>query len=191
MKVLKFGGTSVASSGVINQVREISANSNADRIAVVVSALGGVTDLLLDTMHTASRQDASFRKALKVIEDRHLEVVRELLPTKAQSGVLSKVKSELNVLETLLEGAYYIGEVTPRLSDKVVSYGELLSAFIISEYFKVSGLDAVFKDSRELLITDQTHGKAVVDFKETDKRIIQYFEEEKAKVVILPGFIAS
>ncbi|NER08929.1 aspartate kinase [Muriicola jejuensis] len=191
MKVLKFGGTSVASSGVIKQVREISANSKAERIAVVVSALGGVTDLLLDTMHTASRQDASFRKALKGIEDRHLEVVRELLPTKAQSGILSKVKSELNVLETLLEGAYYIGEVTPRLSDKVVSYGELLSAFIISEYFKVSGLDAVFKDSRELLITDQTHGKAAVDFKETDKRIIHYFEEESAKVVILPGFIAS
>ncbi len=191
MKVLKFGGTSVASSGVIKQVREIVAHTGADRLAVVVSALGGVTNLLLDTMNTASRQDPSFRKALKGIEDRHLEVVRELLPLKSQSAVLSKIKSELNVLETLLEGAFYIGEITPRLSDKIVSFGELLSAFTISEYFRVSGLDVSFKDSRELLLTDQTHGKAVVDFKETNRRIRSYFEEEKAPVVILPGFIAS
>ncbi|GGD41802.1 bifunctional aspartate kinase/homoserine dehydrogenase I [Muriicola marianensis] len=191
MKVLKFGGTSVASADVIKQVRDILNHTDTDRVAVVVSALGGITDHLLDTMDIASRQDAAYRKSLKGIENRHLEVVRELMPMKSQSGVLSKVKSELNVLETLLDGVFYIGEITPRLSDRIVSFGELLSAFIISEYFKSSGLNAVFKDSRELLLTDQSHGKAAVDFKESNKRIREYFEQEKAAVVVLPGFIAS
>ncbi len=181
----------MASADVIRQVRDIVNHAESDRIAVVVSALGGVTDRLLETMDIASRQDAAYRKALKGIEDRHLEVVRELMPMKSQSGILSKVKSELNVLETLLDGAFYIGEITPRLSDRIVSFGELLSAFIISEYFTSSGLTAEFKDSRELLLTDQNHGKAAVDFKESNKRIREYFEQEKAAVVVLPGFIAS
>ena len=76
MKVLKFGGTSVASADVIKQVREILVGTKSDRLAVVVSALGGVTDLLLETMNTASRQDPSYRKQLKGIEDRHLGVIR-------------------------------------------------------------------------------------------------------------------
>ena len=191
MKVLKFGGTSVASAEVIRQVCAILKNTETDRMAVVVSALGGVTDLLLSTMDTAARQDPSYRKELKAIETRHLAVVRELLPLKAQSSALSKVKSELNVLETLLEGAFYIGEITPRLSDKIVSFGELLSAFIISEYLRADGLDVVFKDSRELIVTDDHHGKAGVDFNKTNQRIRDYFSDQASSLVLLPGFIAA
>ncbi|MEZ2414798.1 bifunctional aspartate kinase/homoserine dehydrogenase I [Muriicola sp. E247] len=191
MKVLKFGGSSVASADVIRKVKEIVGQTEAKKMAVIVSAFGGVTDLLLNTAKMASEQDLAYKEGLKKIEARHLSVIKDLLPVAAQSRVLSKAKSELNVLETLLEGASYIGEITPRLSDKIVSFGELLSAYIISEFFCESGLEAVYKDSRDLLLTDDSHGKAAVNFPETNKRCKAYFNSEQSTVIVLPGFVAS
>jgi len=191
MKVLKFGGTSVATSASIQQVHNIIAKTKAKKLIVVVSALGGVTDLLLNASKTAAEQNIAYRDVLKKVETRHLSIIKELLPLNAQSKVLSKVKSELNVLETLLEGAFYIGEITPKLSDKIVSFGELLSAYIISEYLIELGHKAIFKDSRELLITDNNHGKAAVDFKESGERCLKFFSKEPAHIIVMPGFIAA
>ena len=191
MKVLKFGGTSVANAVNIELVKDIVSKTETDKTIVVVSALGGVTDLLLNTAYLASIQDDSFKSTLKEIEERHLGTIKELIPINAQSKVLSKVKSELNTLETLLEGAYLIGEITPRLSDKIVSYGELLSSYIIGEFFKESGLNTIHKDSRELIITDEMNGKASVNFSITDKRVRAFITETQHETVIMPGFIAS
>ncbi|NAY93244.1 bifunctional aspartate kinase/homoserine dehydrogenase I [Muricauda sp. JGD-17] len=191
MKVLKFGGTSVANPENINKVRSILENLDSEKVAVVVSAFGGVTDLLITTAHLASSQDLNYKMSLQEIEERHLNTIRELIPVQAQSQVLSKVKGDLNTLETLLEGSFLIGELTPKLSDKIVSYGELLSSFIITEYFKNVGLDIAFKDSRELIITDNNYGKAVVDFPETNANCQAFFEENTHQIVLLPGFMAS
>ena len=169
MKVLKFGGTSVANATNINLVKEIVAHSGSNKIVVVVSALGGITDLLLNAAHLASSQSEGYQSVFKEIEDRHLSTVKELININSQSKVLSKVKSELNSLETLLEGAFLIGEITPRLSDKIVSYGELLSSYIISEYFAESGLDCAYVDSRNLIKTDDHNEKASVNFKLTNQ----------------------
>ena len=191
MKVLKFGGTSVANPENINKVKSILGNQEKNQIAVVVSAFGGVTDLLLNASRSASKQDVGYADSLKEIEDRHISAIRELIPVKSQSAALSKVKSELNILETLLEGAFLIGELTPKLSDKIVSYGELLSSFIISEFLKSEGLDASFKDSRELIKTDNNFGKANVDFKMTNTLCQDFFDSNKNQITILPGFVAS
>ena len=191
MKVLKFGGTSVANPQNINKVKSIVQNLGSEKAAVVVSAFGGVTDLLLNTSRLASLQDKTYTESLKSIEERHLAAVKELIPVQSQSSVLSKVKSDLNILETLLEGAYLIGELTPKLSDKIVSFGELLSAYIIGEYFKSEGLDATFKDSRELIITDNNYGKANVDFTSTTKKCNQFFKENPCQITVLPGFVSS
>nr|WP_297788936.1 bifunctional aspartate kinase/homoserine dehydrogenase I [uncultured Allomuricauda sp.] len=191
MKVLKFGGTSVANPENINKVKSILANKNNEQIAVVVSAFGGVTDLLLNASHLASQQDVNYKNSLKEIEERHISAIRELIPVKYQSAALSKVKSELNILETLLEGAFLIGELTPKLSDKIVSYGELLSSFIISEFLKSEGLDVLYKDSRELIKTDNNFGKANVEFNTTNANCESYFSSSKNQITILPGFVAS
>ena len=124
MKVLKFGGTSVASPENIQKVKAILEDGKADKQAVVVSAFGGITDLLLSTSEMAANQDESYKKGLEEIEGRHIAAIKELIPIQNQSAILSKVKSDLNVLETLLEGSFLIGELTPKLSDKIVSYGE-------------------------------------------------------------------
>ncbi|MEZ4811347.1 MAG: bifunctional aspartate kinase/homoserine dehydrogenase I [Allomuricauda sp.] len=191
MKVLKFGGTSVANPENINKVKAIVESYGKERIAVVVSAFGGVTDLLLDTSRLASQQNLSYKESLVEVEDRHISAIKELIPVQKQSAVLSKVKSDLNVLETLLEGAFLIGELTPKLSDKIVSYGELLSSFIISEFFKTEGLDANFKDSRELIITDDGYGKANVDFDRTNTACRAFFGSDQHQITVLPGFVAS
>ncbi|MEM7486686.1 MAG: bifunctional aspartate kinase/homoserine dehydrogenase I [Bacteroidota bacterium] len=191
MKVLKFGGTSVANPKNINRVKTIVQNEVSDKIAVVVSAFGGVTDLLLHTSQLASNQDLTFKEGLKKIEDRHMETIKELIPVNAQSAILSKVKSDLNILETLLEGSFLIGELTPKLSDKIVSYGELLSSFIIAEFFKTAGIDATFKDSRELIITDESFGNAHVDFEATYHNCDSFFKKTNHAVTVLPGFVAS
>ncbi|MDT7827174.1 bifunctional aspartate kinase/homoserine dehydrogenase I [Pricia sp. S334] len=191
MKVLKFGGTSVADAPSIKLVKDIVADTVTDKTVVVVSAFGGVTDLLLHAALLASVQNADYKDVLKDIEVRHLNAVKELIPITAQSQVLSRVKSDINTLETLLEGAYLIKEITPRLSDKIVSYGELLSAYIISEYFLQEGMDAAYKDSRELIKTNEDAGKASVLFESTNVNCTTYFSEVENRIIVLPGFIAS
>ncbi len=191
MQVLKFGGTSVANAKNIALVRDIIAKAANEKTIVVVSALGGVTDLLLKTANMASLQDGAYAEIMKEIEDRHLKCIKELIPINSQSRVLSKVKSELNTLETLLEGAFLIGEITPKLSDKIVSYGELLSSYIISEFFISEGMDASHKDSRELIKTNEVYGKAAVNFKLTDANCRTFFKNAPHQITIMPGFIAS
>ncbi|PIB38330.1 bifunctional aspartate kinase/homoserine dehydrogenase I [Maribacter sp. 4G9] len=190
MKVLKFGGSSVANPENIAKIKNILL-SYEDRIVVVVSAFGGVTDQLLQAGGLAAKQQMGYTELLNEIETRHLDAVKALIPITGQSKVLSKVKSELNILETLLEGAYFIGEITPKLSDKIVSFGELLSSYIISEYLLAEGLDAVYKDSRELIKTFKLAGKNVVDFTMTDTNCKDFFGEHSASITACPGFIAT
>lgn len=191
MKVLKFGGTSVANANNIALVKNIVAKSVANKNIVVVSALGGITDLLLTTAKLASAQNTDYKISLKEIEERHLNTIKELIPVLQQSKVLSKVKSELNTLETLLEGAYLIGEITPKLSDKIVSFGELLSSYIISEYFIAEHLNCTYKDSRELIKTNGNFGKATVDFNVTNENCQNYFSSVSQDIIVMAGFIAS
>ena len=191
MKVLKFGGTSVANGKNIALVKNIVANTKGDQIIVVVSAFGGITDLLIKTSQLASVQDQLYKENLKEIEQRHLTVIKELIPIKGQSKVLSKIKSDLNTLETLLEGAYLIGEITPKLSDKIVSYGELFSSYIISEFFSSQQMDVCYVDSRELIKTNDLNGRATVNFELTNARCKTFFSEVDQRIIVMAGFIAS
>ena len=191
MKVLKFGGTSVANAKNIAFVKDIVAKVNSDKKVIVVSAFSGVTDMLLRTAKLASNQDSTYKISLKKLEDRHLETVKELIPITSQSKVLSKVKSDLNSLETLLEGAFLIGEITPQLSDKIVSYGELLSSYIIYEYFIQNGLDIIQANSRELIKTNDINGTAAVNFEITYTNCNTFVNETPNKIIIAPGFISS
>ena len=191
IKILKFGGTSVANSQNIKLVKNVISSTDSDKIIVVVSALGGITDMLLKTADLAAKQDESYKNILSNIETRHLETTKELMPISLQSKVLSKVKTELNTLETLVEGAFLIGEITSKLSDKIVSFGELLSSYIISEFFLSGKMDVAYKDSREIIKTDDINGKATVNFKATNKNCKDYFLKANHKITVLGGFIAS
>ncbi|MEN1785516.1 MAG: bifunctional aspartate kinase/homoserine dehydrogenase I [Bacteroidota bacterium] len=191
MKVLKFGGTSVADAPNIKRVAAIVAADAAQKKVVVVSALGGLTDVLIKSLDLAAMRDEHYKVLLKEIESRHLTTIKALFPITEHSGILSKIKSELNDLDTLLEGAYLIGEKTPQLSDKVVSYGELCSSYIISKFFSSQGMNAALKNGRELITTDHSFGNAKVDFDRTNTTCKAYFDQNSELVTVVPGFVAS
>ena len=192
MQVLKFGGTSVANAENIKKVIALSAAAaRRDRTVVVVSALGGVTDLLLQAASLAADGEESYKQQLVTIEQRHLEAVKQLLPVAVQSQLLSLVKKSCNELEDICSGIYLLRELTPRSRDRIGSYGEWLSSQIIAAKMKADGLPVVWKDARELIVTDSNFTAAEVDFTATAKRINDYFAEQPAQLFVVPGFIAA
>lgn len=192
MQVLKFGGSSVANEKNIKQVSSIIKEAiSRDKTIVVVSALGGITDLLLQAGYLASNANNEYKQRLAEIKDRHLETVRLLLPLTHQSSILSTVIQLINDLEDICNGVYLLGELSDRSKDRIASFGEILSSRIMASYLQVSGLDNTWVDSRELIITDSSFTRAHVKQEVTEKMISEYFKSATGRLFILPGFIAS
>ena len=192
MQVLKFGGTSVANAANINKVIAIVKEKiKKDKTIVVVSALGGVTDMLLQAASAAAEGTESYKEQLVIVEQRHLEAVKQLIPVATQSALLSLVKKSCNEIEDICNGIFLLRELTPRSKDRLASYGEWLSSQIIAAAFQAAGIAAVWKDSRELIVTDSGFTAAEVNVEETNKRVLQYFENTGDQLFLLPGFIAA
>lgn len=192
MKVLKFGGTSVANAQNIKLVLDIVLNkAKQEKLIVVVSAFTKVTDLLVLASQKAASNDESFKEVVAEIEKKHLDAIKELIPVSEQSSALSHIKRIINHLETLLEGCFLLGELSPRTSDTILSFGELLSSYIIAEALKQHHRNSGYKDSRELIKTNNNFGKAAVDFEISNPLIANYFASNNAQIVIMPGFIAT
>jgi len=192
MQVLKFGGTSVANGENINKVVQLVRAALAkERTILVVSALGGVTDMLIQAGLAAAAGDESYKEKLHAVEQRHLEAVKHLIPLTRQSSILSLVKTKCNEIEDICNGVFLLSELSNRTRDKIVSYGELLSSLIIAARFDALEVPNTWKDSRELISTDSSFGYAAVDFSLTNQKIREYFDSSKGNLFILPGFIAS
>ncbi|MFE3868293.1 bifunctional aspartate kinase/homoserine dehydrogenase I [Flavobacterium sp. LS2P90] len=192
MKVLKFGGTSVANAQNIKLVLDIVINkAQEEKLIVVVSAFSKVTDLLLLASQKAAAGDEIFKEILAEIEKKHLDALKEFIPVSEQSSLLSHVKRIVNHLETLLDGCFLLGELSNRTSDTILSFGELLSSYIISEALKQNLKNSSYKDSRELIKTDNHFGKATVNFEVSNQLIADFFASNENQVVVMPGFIAA
>ena len=193
MQVLKFGGSSVASAKNINSVISIIKNavSNDDRIVVVLSAFGGITDALLEAVNLASKADTFYNEKLALIVQRHLTAVKDLIPLDKQSGVLSMVKKRCNEIEDICRGVFLLKELTAHTKDSITSYGELLSTQIFSAKLNSLQINNTWKDSRELIITNSEFGRATVDFAITNKNISDFFSSGDSVLCIIPGFIGS
>ncbi|HEX5169324.1 MAG TPA: bifunctional aspartate kinase/homoserine dehydrogenase I [Cyclobacteriaceae bacterium] len=188
MRVLKFGGSSVATPQRIQAVTEIIKPYQNDGVAVVFSAFGGVTDTLIEISQLALQGDTNYTARLEQLERRHLEAVRELLSVQKQGSILAQVKIKMNELEDVLHGVYLVKERTARTLDYIMSFGERLSAYIISEAMKDRGMHAEFLDARQLIRTDDQFGNARVDFETTNQQILTYFQKHDSLQVIT-GFI--
>ncbi len=192
MQVLKFGGTSVANAENINKVASIvKLASPQNKTIVVVSALGGITDLLLQTGALASKGDATYKQLLQQMTQRHITTVKELLPITNQSSILSLVMQQCNEIEDVCNGVFLLGELSPRTKDKIVSYGEMLSSQIISAYLSSTEVKNTWVDARTLVITDSNFTNANVDYEITNKKIHQYFSNSTEQLFIVPGFVSA
>ena len=185
MKVLKFGGTSVGSVENILNVKKIVEAIDEPAI-VVVSALGGITDQLLLTSKLASQGDMSYQKELDEIAGRHLNLIKGVVPAIEQSQVIQQTKTMLEELENILRGVYLINDLSQKTSDAIVSYGERLSSYIISNVIKESTL----YDARLFIKTIKQFDKHIVDFELTNSLIEKSFDP-LPKVALVPGFISS
>jgi len=191
MNVLKFGGTSVGSSKHINKVIAILENyAKTDAVICVVSAVGGITDKLLNAGELAQSKDESYSTEFDTISQIHHSILSELIP-KQNVKISNQLNAKLEDLKSLLDGIYLINELSPKTSDKLVSFGELLSSFIIAETMKSRGLDSKQKNSQDLIVTNSNFTRADVIYKQTNQNIINYFSEAKQRTTILPGFISK
>lgn len=183
MKVLKFGGTSVGSAANIRKVKEIVLQQKEDTI-VVVSALGGVTDLILGAARIASSGTGDFHPLLAEIKNRHKQAIDDLFNG---SGAMVYIAEELlDELEQILTGITLVGELTPKTLDRIAGIGERISSHLVAQFIP----GAIRKDSSELIQTNSNFGKAQVDFVVTNQKIKTEFAEFSG-IAVMPGFIAK
>jgi aspartokinase/homoserine dehydrogenase 1 len=191
MKVLKFGGSSLADGPRIGSMAEVVAAVAAqERIAIILSAMQGVTDLLITAARKAEAGSEGGRIVLEQIRERHLAAVRHLFAAPDQSAVIAPLTFMLNDLEEILHGIELIRECSPRTLDLVMSFGERLSCALAVAHLRVRGVAAEFMDARELILTDENFGAAAVDFPASYARIRNRFAALNGAAVI-PGFIAA
>lgn len=192
MQVLKFGGSSVKNAENISKVISIVKEKiKVDKTILVVSALGGITDILLDCSRLAAEGDEEYKVKLQEAEQRHLQTVKDLIPITQQSSVLSLVKTACNEIEDICNGIFLLGELSSRTKDRIMSYGEVLSSQIITAAFKADTDGCEWKDSRDIIITNSNFGAAVVDFNVTNQRVNDFFGTADNNLFIMPGFIAA
>lgn len=192
MKVLKFGGSSVGSVERIKNVINIiqSTFSNNEPGVVVFSAYQGITDKLVKAGKVAARGDEAYLGILKELQEQHLKIARELLSIQQQSNQLAEIKIILRQLEDILHGIFLIKELSAKSLDFVMSFGERLSAYTISESLIDRKVKANFLDARDIIKTDHNFGHARVNFSLTNKNILSALDE-KSPIQIVTGFIAS
>ena len=192
MHVLKFGGTSVANAANIKKVKSIiEERRKKDKVIVVVSAFGGVTDDLLQCSMLAAQGDENYKAALQKITHRHLDTVKELLPVTSQSSILSYVMQQFNEIEDICNGMFLLNELSDKTRDRMLGYGELISSKIISALLEAEGLPNQWVDARQLIVTDSQYSKALVQFEKSRKQASSFFNKATAELFVLPGFIAS
>ncbi|WP_022825702.1 bifunctional aspartate kinase/homoserine dehydrogenase I [Hymenobacter norwichensis] len=192
MQVLKFGGSSVATAPNLQRVaRLVAAAGQQAPTVVVVSALGGTTDALIEAGRLAATGSEEYRTTLKLLEERHLEAVRGLLPIPDQSAVLSLVKTYCNELDSICDGVFSLGELSNRTLDRLVSYGELLSSRLLAACLKAQDTAHLWQDSRQLIRTNSNYGFAAVDTAVTNQQIQEFVAAQPSAVYVVPGFIGS
>ncbi|TXE14014.1 bifunctional aspartate kinase/homoserine dehydrogenase I [Algoriphagus aquimarinus] len=191
MKIIKFGGSSVANPENIQRVFSIIKDKLKEHeVAIVFSAFGGVTESLLKIAQLAREGDEAYREVLQTLEEKHLTIVRQLISVQSQSTVMTFVKVRFKELEDLFHGIYLIKENSPRTLDYVASFGERLAAFILAESMQGHGFKTQFLDAREVICTNDRFGQAKVDFEVTNTAIKNYFAKHDG-IKVITGFIAS
>ena len=190
MKVLKFGGSSVANPESLTRVIEII-KKNKEQIIVVFSAFGGITNLLIKMAEQASQSNSNYKKNLKTIEEIHLNQINFFISVKQQSGVISFLKSKINELEDFLESLYTLNELTQKSLSKISSFGEILSSTIIYHVLKESKLNVDLEDSRDILFTHRVNDREVINNDKSAKRASLLLKNKNSKIIVFPGFIAQ
>jgi aspartokinase/homoserine dehydrogenase 1 len=183
MLVLKFGGTSVGSPAAIRHIIDILKDkAHADRVAaVVVSAFSGVTDGLIDMARRAVAGDLSYTDLTAALKKRHFETAAAFLKGDERRKAQAETAALIAELKGVLDGLAFLSELSPRILDLVMSFGERLSASLLAHIFSVKGINAEFLDTRPLIKTDGEFGHAQFFAEESFYNINSFFNPSKGK----------
>lgn len=155
-------------------------------VIVVVSALGGITDRLIETARMAVVGGDGYESHFRAIVERHKTMVQQAVEPAKQLELLALIDPLLGELGNIFRGVSLIKDLSTKTLDTIVSYGERLSSLIVSRVIE----GAVHYDARFFIKTSRQYGKHIVDFDETNKLVKRYFAE-LPRVAVVPGFIAS
>src|SRR5436190_3145021 len=139
----------------------------------------------------AEKADEGYKDILQLLEKKHLDAARILLPVTHQSSCLSMIKQHFNELEEICNSVFYLQELSLRTRDKLLSYGELFSSQIVTAAFVAKGISAKWIDCQQLIKTNSDFGNAAVNFSSTNENIHELIKQSGEKLFIAPGFIAS
>ncbi len=194
MIVMKFGGTSVMDAAAIDRTAQIVRGRLSRRPAVVVSAMSKVTDALLAAGKAAG--EGKREQALELargLRERHHHTAKELVTPEQYAVLGAELDREFDTLDELLKGIVAVGELSPRSSDYVVSYGERLNSRVVTEAYKARGIPAILVDARTVMITDAQHGRAIPlddEIEHRAKNLVRPLLED-GKVPVMGGFIGA
>ena len=189
MKVMKFGGTSVGSANSILSLKKIVEEAaRNERVIVVVSALGGITDKLIKTADLAVNGDMAFNDEFRVIVTRHHELIDSVIPDgERRAALLDEVDMLLGELSNIYQGLALINNMTAKSEATIVSYGERISSRIVTALID----DAVRFNARQFIKTETKHKKYILADEITDRLIHEHFDNSNERVIVVPGFIAQ
>ncbi len=185
MKVIKFGGSSVGTVEGILEVKKII-ESQKEPVIVVVSALSGITDFLYATSKMASEGNANYLKEYEGMLARHYDLVEKVIPASRKEECLALLREQFNDLTNIFRGIFLIKDISTRITDTIVSYGEVLSSIIVSKLVD----NAIHYDARNFIKSISQFDKHIVDFPTTNKLIIKAFKNI-SQTVVCGGFIST
>ncbi len=193
MQVLKFGGTSVANAEAIQKVIEIVSGSvDRDRTILVVSAIRGCTDSLIHIGNLASQRDESYIEIIDDLQDKHHQIIRELLPREKHDEACRTCDELFDSLRSIAQGVYLLGELSPTSLDAIQGFGELWSSKIIATKLASVGIATKWVDSRKIIRTVSKGETNAVDIQKTYSRVNEMIGNNPiTQLFVMPGFIAS
>lgn len=193
MQVLKFGGSSVANAANMARVADIVTKAvDRDRTILVCSAISGFTDALIRTGSLAAARDEGYKAIIDEYQQKHHDIIRQLLPVQRQAQALELCDAVLDSLRGIAHGVYLLGELSEASLDAIQGTGELLSTRIMALLLASAGIVVKWVNSREIIKTFKKDGTTVVDTAASYANMAAMLERNPVtSLFVLPGFIAS
>lgn len=192
MRVLKFGGTSLADKDAIDRVLSIiKSRVENEHVIIVISALSGVTDQLYRLAKLSSLNDPQFTSLLNSLKNRHFILIDDLLKNFDHSKLSQQIEKTFQELELALSQKDNSGRDFKRKQDYIAGFGERLSSQIITASLNKLKINALYTDTRALIKTDNNFGAAAILENLTHKNIKNYYRQNFNSVIVATGFISS
>lgn len=187
MKILKINGAALSSVENLYIVIALARQANAQhKTIIVVSAKQGTTDLLKGAAGLAVLQNELYKEQLHILEREYLQAAKELIPITEQSPVLSRIKKMCNELEDLCEGVFLVSELPAKVKDRIISYGDVISSYVLSAKLQSLAISHQWSDARDLIQSNSSLGIGGLNFSETGNFIRGMVNNSDRQLFILP-----